>query len=92
MSFSYASYTTSSAIASTVDLAGIRATAPIVITLPTVGTGKVITIKDESGNAQTYGINIVPASGTIDGQSNYQMSANYESLSLYSNGTNWFII
>ena len=92
LSFSYASYSTSSAIVSTVDLAGIRATAPITITLPAVGTGKMLTIKDESGNAATYNITLVPASGTIDGQATEVIQGNYEAISLYSNGTNWFII
>jgi hypothetical protein len=88
----YASYTTSSAIANNVSLVGIRAVAPISMTLPAVYTGKTLNIKDELGNAVTYPITITPASGTIDGTSSFTISANYGTIALYSNGTNWFII
>jgi hypothetical protein len=92
LSFGYASYTTSSAIASNVSIVGIRSSAPISMTLPAVVTGKTLNIKDELGNAATYPITIIPASGTIDGQSNFILSANYGAITVYSNGTNWFII
>ena len=53
---------------------------------------KVIIVKDESGNA---GINYITidteGSQTIDGQSSIQLQANYNSVSLYSDGTNWHI-
>jgi hypothetical protein len=92
LSFGYASYTTSSAVASNVSIVGIRSSAPISMTLPAVVTGKTLQIKDELGNSATYPITIIPASGTIDGQGNFILSANYGSITVYSNGTNWFII
>lgn len=63
----------------------------------TVGTnlvknGRVITIKDESGGAGTNNITVATeGSENIDGASTYVMSADYESVTIYSDGTNWFI-
>lgn len=57
-----------------------------------VKNGRVITIKDESGGANTNNITIATeGSANIDGASTYVMSANYESATIYSDGTNWFI-
>jgi hypothetical protein len=59
----------------------------------TAGTGRVITIKDVSGNAQAFNITLTP-NGTekIDGQSNYVIVQNYASIELVSNGSNWFVL
>jgi hypothetical protein len=62
------------------------------ITLPTNTAGRMLVVKDEQGNAGTSNITITPASGTIDGAASYVLSQNYGSITLYGNGTNWFII
>lgn len=48
------------------------------------------TIKDAAGNAFTYPITYTPHSGTIDGQASLQIQQNYDSLTIYSDGTNEF--
>ena len=67
-----------------------------VITLPSAVTysGRQFIVKDESGSASVSNyIQIAPQSGqTIDGQSDYKIVVPYESIVVYSNGTNWFII
>lgn len=59
------------------------------VTLPTPIDGKVITIKDISGNSKTNNIIII---GTIDNTTNYKIQTNYEAVKLVSDGTNWFRI
>jgi len=55
--------------------------------------GRTFIIKDESGTAGTNNITIDPEGGTlIDGALTYVMNANYESKTVYSDGTNWFVI
>lgn len=54
-------------------------------------TGRIFTIKDAAGNAGTFNITITPQTGTIDTAANYVINANYASIRLYSDGTNWFI-
>jgi hypothetical protein len=68
--------------------------APTLITLPVPianQNGRVITIKD-SGNAASYNITILPASGTLlDGSSSAVMIVkNYGSLQLFCDGTNYY--
>jgi uncharacterized repeat protein (TIGR01451 family) len=66
------------------------AAAPITITLPPSPTlGQTLKFKDTAGNAGTYTITLVSASGTIDGNTNYQMMSNYMSVELYWMGTQW---
>jgi len=64
------------------------------LTLPTAQTkeGRVIHIKDAAGNAGTNTITI-DTGGTekIDGQDTLVINADYNSASLYSDGSNWFI-
>lgn len=65
------------------------------LTLPTAQTveGRVIIIKDAGGNAGTNNITIdTEGSETIDGQITKVLNGNYESLKLYCDGSNWFII
>ncbi len=65
------------------------------LTLPTAQciTGRTIIIKDTGGNAGTNNITIdTEGAELIDGQATYIMSTNYESITLVSDGSNWFIL
>lgn len=65
------------------------------VTLPAAGTmtNKTIIIKDESGSAGTYNITVDGAgSEMIDGVSTKVISTNFGSITMYSNGLNWFVI
>lgn len=55
-------------------------------------SGRVLTIKDETGNAGAHAITIHLGVGgqTIDGQANTSFNTNYGFLRFYSNGANWF--
>jgi len=68
-------------------------TAAHTITLPAPTVGRTLIIKDGYGTAATYNITVARyGSENIDGYaSNYTISANYGSLELISDGTNWFI-
>ena len=69
--------------------------APRTITLPSIGiTNRHFIIKDESGGASaTNYIRIQPSVGqTVDGELYYDIVVPYESVMIYSNGTNWFIV
>lgn len=46
------------------------------------------TIKDAGGTAGTNAFVYTPASGTIDGQASIKIQQNYDSVSIYSDGTN----
>ena len=54
--------------------------------------GRIIIIKDESGNAGNNNISVYPeVSGIlIDGEDHKVINSNYGVLRLYSNGNNWF--
>jgi len=68
--------------------------AAITITLDTdtVTAGRTIQIKDEDGNASTNNITIATEGAeTIDGSATLTIDVNYNSVSLYSDGSNWFI-
>jgi hypothetical protein len=58
-----------------------------------VGIGRELTIKDESGDCASYNI-IIDASGgeLIDGSLTYTMNANYQSTTLICNGTSWSVV
>jgi len=86
-------------IASTTDhYLGVDTSANLVtITLPLAsisGSGKVLVIKDESGNSSVNNITIaVTGVDSIDTRHGYVMSANFESITVVSDGVNgWFII
>lgn len=51
---------------------------------------KPYTIKDAAGNAGTDPITYTPHSGTIDGQATLLIQQNYDSITIYSDGTNEF--
>ncbi len=66
----------------------------ITITLDTdnVAPGRTFHIKDEDGNAASNNITIdTEASETIDGAADYSITTNYAAITLYCDGTNWFI-
>jgi hypothetical protein len=55
--------------------------------------GRRWTIKDESGSAGTYAITVsTEGAETIDGAATISINSNYGSVTLYSNGSNLFII
>lgn len=65
------------------------------LTLPTAQTvnGRVVYIKDAGGNAGTNNITIdTEASETIDGAATLVLGTDYESATLYSDGSNWYVI
>jgi len=71
----------------------LTATTPIYIEFPTAltNTGRVVKIKDGSGNANTNNITVTTEGAeTIDGENSIVVSNNYGFQELYSDGTNWF--
>lgn len=69
--------------------------APRTVTLPTAAlvTGQTYIIKDEAGAASTNNVTVTTTGGqTIDGGANKAITANYGSLTVYSNGINWLSI
>jgi len=65
------------------------------LTLPTaqVVDGRTIVIKDAGGEAATNNITIdTEGSETIDGRAIYTMNNDYESITIYSDGSNWYVI
>jgi hypothetical protein len=42
-------------------------------------------------NVGTGVITVSPASGTIDGAATYQLSVQYQSITIVADGTNWWI-
>jgi hypothetical protein len=64
---------------------------PVAITLPPPVARKTIKFVDITGGAATNNITVSQnAAETIDGATSIVMNANYETLTLISNGTNWF--
>ncbi len=73
----------------------ISTSSPITITLAdatTLDSGQEITIKDEGGNAVASNITIATtASQKIDGASTFTIGTNYGSVTLYGNGSNYYV-
>ena len=69
------------------------ATGAVTITIPTalMAEKKTITIKDAGGNAGTNNITI-DSTDNIDGVGTYVINGNYDSVTIYSNGTSWYTI
>ena len=59
------------------------------VNLPSPSTGLVFVVKDGAGNANSYNITVHPASGTIDGASNYIINTAYGVAAFVYNGTQW---
>ena len=71
------------------------ATGAVTITIPTalMAEKKTFTIKDAGGNAGINNITIATqGEETIDGSATLVIDANYSSATLFSDGTNWYII
>lgn len=88
--------TGSAIIAATTTVHGVSATAATTQTLPAasaVPAGRVLTVKDEGGNAATNSITIARAgSDTVDGGTSAVISSNYGVARLYSDGVSkWFL-
>ena len=62
----------------------------ITISLPSPSDGQQIIIKDISGNANRDFITV--DGGTIDGESGYSIRQDYESITLLSDGSDWYLI
>jgi hypothetical protein len=62
----------------------------ITVTLPAPTSGKIFNIKKVDAGAGV--ITISPPSGTIDGAASKTLTLQYDSLTITSNGTNFFII
>ena len=75
---------------------GASPTASMGIKLPaanTLSSGQAFTIKDESGNANSFNIQInADGSDTIDGRTSILLESPYSAVNLYTNGTDKFFI
>lgn len=54
--------------------------------------GRVYTIKDAKGDANSNNITLTPAAGNIDGSGTYVMSTNYQAARIAYNGTQWNVL
>lgn len=70
---------------------GVNIAGPSSIILPVSPLGTVFIIKDISGNASTNTITITGLGTLIDGAANATISANFGSIQLIFNGTQWSI-
>jgi len=67
----------------------VLVTSNVSVTLPAQVNGRIIHIKR---NTSAGFVTVLPGSGTIDGASNYILSANYQSVSLITDGSNWYVM
>ena len=93
-SFAYTNTTATYTVLGTDMIVGVNHAAAVTITLPNAASyeGKKITIKDEAGDASNNTITVDTDGGTIDGDTSIDIVVNYTSITVYSNGTNWFLI
>lgn len=64
----------------------------ITVNLPSSpATGLSFLIKDATGHASTNNITVVPASGNIDGASNFVLNIDFQSVAVTYTGTQWSI-
>jgi len=71
------------------------ATGECTVTWPTaqIVSGRLIRVKDAAGNSNTNAITIVTeGSQLIDGQANYELTADYNSVTIYCDGSNLFVV
>ena len=73
---------------------GVNHTSNILITLPpSPDEGKVIIIKDQSGNSSNFAITITGHSGAlVDGTSDIEINSNHGSKKLIYNDGTWYTI
>jgi hypothetical protein len=69
----------------------VAAAVSVTITLPAPTTSRYIKIKDSTGAAVTYNITVSGGGSNIDGSPTYILNGNYNSVSVISDGTDWFI-
>lgn len=76
------------------DIIYCNAAGPITVTLPVPTNGRVLTIKDISGNATTNNITIARhAAETIEGiAASHLIQVSYGTIIISSDGTNWWIV
>lgn len=73
-------------------------TAPRAFTLPDPTGGSAalpydfVTIKDQSGLCGTFNVTVTPTASLIDGAASFVLSANYQSMTFYHNGVNYFLV
>lgn len=72
-----------------VDTSGAAVTVTLASAM--VADGAHVTVNDEGGSAGTNAVTLATeGSETIDGATSQSIGSNYGTLSLYSDGTNWF--
>lgn len=65
----------------------------LTVSTSSIEAGKELIIKDSTGSSATNSIVVqTEGSETIDGQSSFTISSNYTSITIVSDGSNWFII
>jgi hypothetical protein len=67
-------------------------TGPVNLVLPAASGVNILYIVDSGGNASNNNIIINTPSGLINGQTTCTINTSYTSLTIISNGTNYFII
>lgn len=69
-------------------------TSPRVITIPNASLynpGKILIVKDETGSLTTTNtLTVIPAAGNIEGAASIVMTQPYGSVTLYTDGANWY--
>jgi len=75
---------------------GVRSTGSVSIQIPSAATykaGALLLVKDEVGHINGTNITVTGALASIliDGARHYSLTGSNPAISLYSNGTNWFV-
>ena len=94
----YSNVTSSHHTAATSEyILGVNKTGQVSITVPSAsifGAGSVIVVKDEVVSRGAYNITLTCSAGApylFDGSTTYIITGTMPAISLYSNGTNWFV-